>query len=46
MMILLIINLRYEYLKSIGYDVSIVWENDVNSNREEELNKCKTFLEN
>ena len=38
--------LKISALNNLGYDVLIIWENDINNNKEVELNKCINFIKN
>lgn len=39
-------DLRYEFLKSAGYNVLVVWENEWKKDKDSIINKCKKFLLN
>jgi len=39
-------NSRYEFLKSVGYNVIVIWENEWKTDKDSVLNKCKKFLLN
>ena len=37
---------KIKKLKELGYEILIIWERDINLNKEKIINKCIKFLEN
>ena len=37
---------KFDNLKRMGYDVLIIWENDVLTDKQNEINKCVNFIKN